>query len=166
MGGGALGRYGETRAKLSDLTLLAVSHLHPDHISDLPAFLWLSHEIRTEPLHIVGPSGNDAAPDLATFLARMFDEKDGAFPELGATLGGMRRDMRGGPRPGGSVRLQVGIVDVAKPEPTTVLDRDGLTVTALGIPHGNMQEELHGSVDCRRGPAVHASEMKIATEFM
>jgi hypothetical protein len=39
---------------------------------------------------------------------------------------------------GGSVRLDVGVVDVAKAEPTTVFDRDCLTVTALGIPHGNM----------------------------
>src|SRR4051812_28634685 len=64
MGGGALGRFGQTQARISDLSLLAVSHLHPDHISDLPAFLWLSHEVRKEPLSIVGPSGNDAAPDF------------------------------------------------------------------------------------------------------
>ncbi|HZM47908.1 MAG TPA: MBL fold metallo-hydrolase [Burkholderiales bacterium] len=139
MGGGALGRFGQAQAKVSDLSLLAVSHLHPDHISDLPAFLWLSHEIRKEPLRIVGPSGNDAAPDFATFLARLFDEKNGAFPVLGATLGGMRRDMRSGPpSAGGSVPLDVGVIDVTKAEPSTVFDRDGLTVTALGIPHGNM----------------------------
>jgi ribonuclease BN (tRNA processing enzyme) len=58
---------------------------------------------------------------------------------LGATLGGSRRDIPGGPRPSdGTVRLDVGVVDVTKAEPTTVYDRDGLTVTALGIPHGNM----------------------------
>src|SRR5678815_5364691 len=138
MGGGALGRFGQAQAKVSDLSLLAVSHLHPDHISDLPAFLWLSHEIRKEPLRIVGPSGNDAAPDFATFLARLFDEKNGAFPVLGATLGGKRRDILGGPRPGGSVPLDVGVINVTKSEPSTVYDADGLTVTALGIPHGNV----------------------------
>ena len=30
------------------------------------------------------------------------------------------------------------VVDVTKATPTTVLDRPGLTVTALGIPHGNI----------------------------
>ena len=139
MGGGAYGRFGQTQAKLTDLSLVAVSHLHPDHISDLPAFLWQSHLIRKEPLPVVGPSGNDAAPDFSTFLSRLFDEKDGAFPTLGATLGGKRRDIPGAPRPNdGTVRLDVGVVDVTKAEPTTVYDRDGLTVTALGIPHGNM----------------------------
>jgi ribonuclease BN (tRNA processing enzyme) len=139
MSGGALGRFGQAQAKVSDLSLLAVSHLHPDHISDLPGFLWLSHEVRKEPLRIIGPSGNDAASDFATFLARLFDEKDGAFPVLGATLGGKRRDIPSGPlSSGGGVRLDVGVIDVTKAEPSTVFDRDGLTVTALGIPHGNI----------------------------
>lgn len=139
MGGGALNRFGQAQAKISDLSLLAVSHLHPDHISDLPAFLWLSPEVRTEPLRIVGPSGNDAAPDFATFLARLFDEKSGAFPVLGATLGGKRRDISSAQASAaGGVRLDVGVVDVTKAEPSTVFDRDGLTVTAQGIPHGNM----------------------------
>ena len=35
-GGGAYLRFGQAQARLSDLWLLAVSHLHPDHISDLP----------------------------------------------------------------------------------------------------------------------------------
>ena len=139
MGGGAFGRFGQTQAKLTDLSLVVVSHLHPDHISDLPAFLWQSHLARKEPLPIVGPSGNDAAPDFSAFLSRLFDENNGAFPVLGATLGGKRRDIPSGPLSGGgSVRLDVGVVDVTKAEPTTVFDRDGLTVTALGIPHGNM----------------------------
>jgi ribonuclease BN (tRNA processing enzyme) len=139
MGGGALGRFGQAQAKMSDLSLLAVSHLHPDHISDLPAFLWQSHLERRGPLPIVGPSGNDAAPDFSTFLSRLFDERNGAFPVLGATLGGARRDIPNGPRSGdGSVRVDAAVVDVTKQNPSTVFDRDGLTVTALGIPHGNM----------------------------
>ena len=61
-GGGAQHRFGESRLKLEDLWMVGISHLHPDHVSDLPAFLWLSHEVRKEPLKIFGPTGNDAAP--------------------------------------------------------------------------------------------------------
>ena len=64
MGGGAFLRFGQAQAKLSDLSLVAISHLHPDHVSDLPALLWLSHQARKDPLPIVGPSGNDVAPSL------------------------------------------------------------------------------------------------------
>jgi ribonuclease BN (tRNA processing enzyme) len=132
MGGGAFLRFGQAQAKLGDLSLVAISHLHPDHVSDLPALLWLSHQIRKDPLPIVGPSGNERAPAFPVFLSRLFDEKNGAFQELGPTLGGTQG------KTGGGIRLDVGIGDAAKTEPSTVFDRQGVTVTALGIPHGNV----------------------------
>jgi ribonuclease BN (tRNA processing enzyme) len=134
IGGGAFLRFGQAQAKLSDLSLVAISHLHPDHVSDLPALLWLSHQARKDPLPIVGPSGNDVAPSFPTFLSRLFDEKNGAFQVLGPTLGATQ----GETGRGGGVRLDVGVVDVTKAEPSTVFDRQGVTVTALGIPHGNL----------------------------
>jgi ribonuclease BN (tRNA processing enzyme) len=39
MGGGAYLRFAQSGAKLSDLVLIGISHLHPDHVSDLPALL-------------------------------------------------------------------------------------------------------------------------------
>jgi len=132
MGGGAFLRFGQAQAKLSDLSLVAISHLHPDHVSDLPALLWLSHQARKDPLPIAGPSGNEVAPSFSTFLSRLFDEKTGAFQVLGPTLGATQG------KTGGGVRLEVGVVDVTKAEPSIVFDRQGVTVTALGIPHGDI----------------------------
>jgi len=156
LGGGTYLRFGQSQAKVSDLALLAISHLHPDHVSDLPAFLWLSHQLRKEPLPIVGPSGNsvsgpagnDVAPDFPTFLARLFDEKNGAFQVLGATLGAVR---------GNGVRLDVSVIDVTKAEPSTVLTGSDLTVTALGIPHANMPT-LAYRVQTRDGSVVFSSD--------
>jgi ribonuclease BN (tRNA processing enzyme) len=142
MGGGAYLRFGQSQAKLEDLWMVGISHLHPDHVSDLPAFLWLSHEVRKEPLKIFGPTGNDAAPDFATFLSRLFDERSGAFPVLGSALGGSHGG--GGVRPdigrvvAGGVRLDVGVIDAMRADPSPVLRRDGTMVTAQRIPHGNM----------------------------
>lgn len=131
-GGGAFLRFGQSEAKLGDLSMVAITHLHPDHVSDLPALLWLSHTVRTAPLPISGPSGNNAAPDFSIFLRRLFDEKNGAFPVLGPTLGGAQGEF------GGGVRLDVSVVDVGKATPSTVFDQQGMRVTALGIPHGPM----------------------------
>lgn len=39
MGGGAFLRFGQSGANLRDLTVVGISHLHPDHVSDLPALL-------------------------------------------------------------------------------------------------------------------------------
>ena len=156
LGGGSYLRFGQSQAKVSDLALLAISHLHPDHVSDLPAFLWLSHQLRKEPLPIVGPSGNsvggpagnDVAPDFATFLTRLFDEKNGAFQVLGATLGAAR---------GNGVRLNVSVVDVTKAVPSTVFEGSDLTVTAFGIPHANMPT-LAYRVETRDGSVVFSSD--------
>ena len=131
IGGGSYIRFGQTRAKLADLAMVGISHLHPDHTSDLAALMWGSNRLRVEPLPIVGPSGNDVAPDFTTFLSRMFDSKSGAYQVLGSTLGA---EQPGTERP----RLDVRDVDVTKTEPTKVFDRDGISVTALRIPHANL----------------------------
>src|SRR6266478_3751647 len=109
-GGGSYLRFGQSRAKFGDLAMLGISHLHPDHVSDLPALLWLSHRLREGPLPIVGPSGNNEAPSFSTFLSRLFDEKNGAFQVLGPTLGAPQGAI------GGGARLDVSVVDAAKPE--------------------------------------------------
>ena len=127
-GGGAYLRFGQAQAQLSDLWLLAVSHLHPDHVSDLPALLWLSDQRRKEPLPAAGPSGNDAMPAFPAFLESLFGAQGGAFRILSGTIGGGGR----------GVPLDVGVVDVSEAEPSTVLDRQEMSVTALGIPHGNI----------------------------
>src|SRR5690348_5091932 len=36
MGGGAHQRFGQSQGKLEDLWMVGISHLHPDHVSDLP----------------------------------------------------------------------------------------------------------------------------------
>jgi ribonuclease BN (tRNA processing enzyme) len=111
--------------------LIAVSHLHPDHISDLPSFLWSTRNSRGGPLAIAGPSGNDIVPGFATFLDRLFDPKSGAFQVLGPI-------MADPPGNSGVIHLDAREVDVTKTDPTTVFEDAGMTVRALRIPHGNV----------------------------
>jgi ribonuclease BN (tRNA processing enzyme) len=131
IGGGAHLRFSQAGAKLADLAMVGISHLHPDHTSDLPALMWASNRARSAPLPMVGPSGNNVAPDFKTFLARLFDEKTGAFQVLGSTLGAERPGVE---RP----RIEATVVDVGKTEPTGVFEGDGITVTAQRIPHANL----------------------------
>jgi ribonuclease BN (tRNA processing enzyme) len=128
-GGGAYVRFGQAGAKFPDLKMILISHLHPDHASDLPGVLWSGRMTRNDKLPIVGPSGNEAAPSFTAFLERSLDDKNGAFEILGSVMPGS-----GGP----GVKLEPAVVDVTKRDATTVFDRDGIKVTALGIPHGNL----------------------------
>jgi ribonuclease BN (tRNA processing enzyme) len=124
-------RFSQAGAKLNDLAMVGISHLHPDHTSDLPALMWASNRVRSAPLPMVGPSGNATAPDFKDFLARLFDAKAGAFQVLGSTLGA---EQPGVERP----RIEASVVDVTKTEPTKVFERDGLVVSAQRIPHANL----------------------------
>jgi ribonuclease BN (tRNA processing enzyme) len=126
-GGGAYVRFGQAQAKFSDLSMILVSHLHPDHSSDLPGILWSGRNTSNDTLPIVGPSGNEAAPAFNEFLMRLFDPKSGSWEILSSVMG-----------PGPGVKLDPRAVDVTKQEPTTVYDRNGIKVTAMGIPHGNL----------------------------
>ncbi len=128
-GGGAYVRFGQSGAKFSDLSMILVSHLHPDHVSDLPGVLWSGRNQRQDTLPIVGPSGDEAAPSFSVFLDRLFDPRNGAFEVLSSVMPNSKA-------PG--VKLQPSVIDVTRPEPATVFDRDGIRVTALGIPHGNL----------------------------
>lgn len=157
MGGGAYLRFGQSQAKLNDLAMVGISHFHPDHVSDLPALMWLSHAFRKEPLPIFGPSagkrvpsprGIDYAPDIKTFLTRLFDSKNGAFMVAAGTLGTEKRN---------GVKLDIGVIDVLKTEPSAVFDGQGLKVTAIGIPHANMPT-LAYKVETSEGTVVFSSD--------
>jgi ribonuclease BN (tRNA processing enzyme) len=149
-GGGTYARFGQSQAKFSDLSMILVSHLHPDHVSDLPAVLWSGRQTRTDSLPVVGPSGNNAAPSFPSFLNRLFDKETGAFQILGPI-------MTAGTENPGVVRLDASVVDVTKQEPTTVFDRDGIKVTAVGIPHGNLPTAAY-RVETRGKSIVFSSD--------
>lgn len=124
-GGGVFQRFGEAGARVDQLDFVGISHLHPDHVSDLPALLWLTGT-RGAPLRIAGPSGNDQFPTFDSFLRRLVGDSESAFPILS------RRST--GPQ-GGSVPLHPLTVDVARPEPTSLVSSGPIQITALGVPH-------------------------------
>lgn len=131
MGGGSQHRYAESGAKFTDLALMLISHVHPDHTSDLPAFMWSTRNDRGDVLPVAGPSGTEQFPGIGAFLSRLFDEKTGAFQALGPIVAPAARAQ-------GVVRLDPITINTAKADISQVFDRDGLKVTAFAIPHGNV----------------------------
>jgi ribonuclease BN (tRNA processing enzyme) len=124
VGGGAFVRFGESGARLEDLSLLAVSHFHPDHVADLPALLWMSQLIRTTPLPFAGPSGDDRFPGARAILGRLFGGDDGAFPQMSGVLDG------GSP----AVVLEPIEIDV-QAGPAAIFESEDLRVRAIAVPH-------------------------------
>lgn len=125
VGGGIFVRFGEAGASLEDLDLIAVTHLHTDHVADLAPLLkggFLTE--RTRPLSIVGPGGAGAFPSIRDFIQRLFGEQ-GAYAYLGGLLSGE----------GGFFQLKIVTLDsgIGRQGRST---QDGITLESIGIPHG------------------------------
>jgi ribonuclease BN (tRNA processing enzyme) len=115
-GGGTFSRFHEAGAAIEDLQLLALSHFHPDHSAELPALLWP----RNGSLRVSGPSGSAGFPSLPDYLDGLFGP-EGVFRVLNARF-----------------EFMPVTVAVEQQAPSTVYQDSLLTVTALGVPHGNV----------------------------
>lgn len=129
-GGGTYLRFGQSGARLEDLKLIGISHFHTDHVADLPAILkggmFLSNK---KQLLLSGPEGGAGFPSMTEFFADEFAKGKGAF----AYLSGLYDATDG-------INLQVNLQDIDYKSKTAqrVYDADGIKVTALGIPHGDV----------------------------
>ena len=115
-GSGTKDQFHAAGASLGDIDLLALSHFHPDHSSELPAILWpAGSEAR-----LSGPTGSDGFPSVSEFLERMFGE-NGAFPVFGDR-----------------VDFDVFTVDAASREIVDVWENGEIRVRGIGVPHANV----------------------------
>ncbi|WP_046156475.1 MBL fold metallo-hydrolase [Chromobacterium vaccinii] len=129
-GGGAYLRFGQSGARLEDVSFIGLTHFHTDHVTDLPALLKGSYFFRApHQIDIAGPTGGAGFPSLSGFMHAQFNAKNGAYAYLSGIYSGS-----------GDIPLKVKLADVDydKAMPTKVYDKDGITISALGIPHGKV----------------------------
>jgi ribonuclease Z len=125
VGPGSTTNLARAGANPADLDAILLSHLHPDHVSDLPGLLWDEDVLsRTRPLIVAGPAGNDYFPDTKTFLERLFGAA-GAFPALQEVL-----------NPGAAFHLDIKVINVVPVQATRVTAIHGVEISAYPVPHG------------------------------
>lgn len=128
-GGGTYLRFGQSGAKLEDVTLIGITHFHTDHVADLPAILKNGYFFSQEKkIMLFGPDRGGAFPSMTEFFEDLFSP-NGAF----AYLNGLH-DADDGIK----ISMKVKNVDYKSHTPILLYQKDGVTVTALGIPHGNV----------------------------
>jgi ribonuclease BN (tRNA processing enzyme) len=126
-GGGVFLRFGESGAKLEDLSLIAITHLHADHVADLPALVKSGFfSDRESPLVVSGPGAGGDYPSIAQFLRAEFDPKHGAFRYLSGALDGSD----------GLFKLAPRVVAPSAATPVEVFASPDLRVVAVGVRHG------------------------------
>ena len=124
-GGGASLRFEEVEAKIQDLDVILLTHLHVDHTADLPALLKSSFFTSTSgKLHVYGPEDNKVMPSTEDFIDRLFENSDGAWQYLGDHLDGSA-----------NLQLKVHDVDESK-KPKFIYTQDDIRITAVSVHHG------------------------------
>ena len=89
MGPGSMLRYEQSGARIEDLDVILLTHLHVDHSADLPALIKGSFFTdRARDLPIYGPTGNALMPDMVGFVQTLFAAPGGAYHYLGGYLTG------------------------------------------------------------------------------
>lgn len=127
IGGGSFLRFGEAGARIGDLELIALTHLHTDHVTDLPALLKGGYfSDRNRPLTVSGPTGNHLMPSLEQFLEATFSSSRGAYRYLSGFLDGSD----------GLFALRPMTIDTDSTSPVDFFDSDQLKVSVVGVHHG------------------------------
>ena len=127
LGSGASVRFGVAGGRFNDLDFIALSHLHTDHSSDLPALLKSGNFARRKrPLGISGPNGNGPFPPFDRFLQSLIGP-DGAYGYLSGYLTGSDN----------LPRLDAKTVDAGLETPTLVYANPErqTRIRAFGVPH-------------------------------
>lgn len=85
-GSGAMLRFGQSGAALEMLEAVLLTHLHIDHVVDLPAFVKAGYFTkRTAPLPVIGPTGNAHFPGTSEYITLLFGE-NGAYRYMSDVL--------------------------------------------------------------------------------
>jgi ribonuclease BN (tRNA processing enzyme) len=128
-GSGSANHFGDANARIADLDVIFLTHLHVDHAADLPVIVKSSHFIeRSRPLPVLGPTGNDLYPPTTEFVKLLFDGRRGLYRYLGDHLTGGE----------GSYALQPQDVKLSDNRLTQVFSGAGMTVHALSAGHGKV----------------------------
>jgi len=126
MGAGSLLRYEHSGARLENLQVILLTHLHVDHSADLPALVKASFFTRRNTdLDIYGPTGNSLMPATADFVRALFSAPHGAFRYLDGYLAG-----------GEHYRLRAHEVMAQGRDKTTLIDDARFRLSAVPVHHG------------------------------
>lgn len=131
-GGGAMLRYEESGAKIEDLEVILLTHLHIDHTADLPALFKASYfTSKSGELPIYGPKGNIYMPDTERFIHKLFENKFGAWEYMGDYLNG-------------DAPLQLQPHDIPKSlEVKEIYKKESISIQTISVHHGTIPAQAY-----------------------
>ena len=124
-GGGASLRFEEVGAKVKDLDVILLTHLHVDHTADIPALLKSSFFTSASgKLDVFGPDNNNFMPSTKEFIERLFKNGNGAWQYLGDHLDGKA-----------NLQLKAHNIDDTRKK-KVIYRQHNISIVAISVHHG------------------------------
>ena len=122
LGSGALANFNGLRLPVTSTTKVFLTHLHADHVGDMPTLLWsLAKSGRRDPVEVWGPAG-----EYRPLGTRAFTQ------HLEAALAWDTESMCGHPGQSGA---RTNTTEVPFDRTATVYERDGVTISSFPVIH-------------------------------
>jgi ribonuclease Z len=122
LGSGALANFDGLRLPVTSTTKVFLSHLHADHVGDMPTLVWsLAKSGRRDPVEVWGPAGNSDALGVRAWAQHLQDAH--AWDT---------ESMRGHPGQSGARMV---VTEVPFDRTATVYERNGVAVTSFPVIH-------------------------------
>lgn len=87
LGGGTAMQFRKTGARFTDLDAILLTQVDSAHTADMAAMMSSAIlENRVRPLPVYGPAASKTSPSTVSFIRSLFDEKRGAFRDLGSLV--------------------------------------------------------------------------------
>jgi ribonuclease BN (tRNA processing enzyme) len=138
------------------LEAVFVTHLHADHVGDLPGMLLYPWGVRTgrdgplAPIRVYGPGATDLVQGILTTYAYHLKTMplDARMPDAG----GLVR----------AVEIRVpGPADGGPQQPVVVMQEDGVRVTTIAVTHGHVMPALAYRFDTPDGSVVFSGDTTV-----
>jgi ribonuclease Z len=122
LGSGSLANFNGLGLPVTSTTKVFISHLHADHVGDMPTLLWsLAKAGRRDPVEVWGPAGREESLGTAAYTMHL----EAAHAWDFAAMGG---------HPGQSGARTV-TTEVPYDRTATVYERNGVTITSFPVIH-------------------------------
>ncbi|MDO4724279.1 MAG: MBL fold metallo-hydrolase, partial [Comamonadaceae bacterium] len=126
LGPGAALNFERAQGRIEDVQALLFTHLHVDHVGDLPALIKAAFfSRRSQDLPLYGPTGSERFPATPLFVQRQFGPQ-GAYPYLADYLSGEESF---------TLKPVAVAADRARPVPFRT-ELAGFVLTAMPVEHG------------------------------
>lgn len=87
IGSGTAVQFKKAGGKFTDLDAIFLTQVDSTHTADMTAFMSAAiHEERKRPLPVFGPGASKTTPSTVSFIRSLFDDKRGAFRDLGPLI--------------------------------------------------------------------------------